>query len=140
MERTLVILKPDSVRRKLIGEIISRFERKNFTITHMKMMKIKKETARLHYAHVEGSPIFEDMIKYMTSGSVITMIVSGNKVISAIRNMIGKTSSFDSLPGTIRGDFGSHRFENLMHASDSVESAELEIKRFFPELRDLLSD
>ncbi|AUG57551.1 nucleoside-diphosphate kinase [Acetivibrio saccincola] len=134
MERTLVILKPDSVKRKLIGEIISRFEKKNFTITHMKMMTIDEETASLHYSHVKGEPFFNDLIKYMTSGPVVAIILSGNKVISTVRNMIGKTSSFDSLPGTIRGDYGSHDFENLIHASDSVESAEQEIKRFFPEL------
>ncbi|HHX18274.1 MAG TPA: nucleoside-diphosphate kinase [Clostridium sp.] len=134
MERTLVILKPDSVRRKLVGEIISRFEKKNFTITHIKMTTLDIETASIHYFHVKGESFFNDLIKYMTSGPVIIIILSGNKVISTVRNMIGKTSSFDSLPGTIRGDFGSHRFENLIHASDCVENAELEIKRFFPEL------
>lgn len=134
MEKTLIILKPDSVRRKLVGEIISRFEKKNFTILHMKMMTIDEETASIHYSHVKGEPFFNDLIKYMTSGPVVAIILSGNKVIQAVRNIIGKTSSFDSLPGTIRGDFGSHDFENLIHASDSAESAELEIKRFFPEL------
>lgn len=134
MERTLVILKPDSVRRKLVGEIVSRFEKKGLTITHIKMMSIDKKVAYEHYAHVRSEPIFEDMIDFITSGPVVAMIITGEKVIGMIRSMIGKTSSFDSLPGTIRGDYGSHRFENLIHASDSVGSAEIEIKRFFPEL------
>ena len=90
MERTLVILKPDSVRRKLVGEIISRFEKKNFTITHIKMMTIDEETISLHYSHVRGESFFNDLTKYMTSGPVIVIILSGNKVISTVRNMIGK--------------------------------------------------
>lgn len=134
MERTLVILKPDTVRRKLIGEIIFRFRKKNLTITHMKVMNIETEVAIEHYAHVKALPIFEDMIKYMTSGPVVVMIITGENAIGIVRNMLGKTSSFESLPGTIRGDFGYHSFENLVHASDSVNSAELEIKRFFPSL------
>lgn len=138
MERTLVILKPDSVRRKIVGEIISRFERKDFSITHVKMMNIDTDVAYEHYSHVKNEPIFEDMIKFITSGPVIALIISGDKVIETIRNMIGKTSSFESPPGTIRGDFGSHRYQNLIHASDSVESAEKEIKKFFPETRNEL--
>jgi nucleoside-diphosphate kinase len=134
MERTLVILKPDTVRRKLAGEIISRFEKRNLTITHMKMMDIEKNIALEHYYHVRNEPIFEDMINYITSGSVIVLIIAGNQVIGMVRTMIGKTSSFESLPGTIRGDYGLHRFENLIHASDSIENAEIEIQRFFPEL------
>ncbi len=132
MERTLVILKPDAVRRKLIGEIISRFERKNLTINQMKVMNIDKELALLHYAHVKKYSIFEEMISYMTSGPVVVMIMSGSNAISIVRNMIGKTSCVESPTGTIRGDYGFHCFENLIHASDSEESAKLEIERFFP--------
>ena len=131
MERTLVILKPDAVRRKLIGEIISRFERKNLTITQMKVINIERDVALEHYAHVRELPIFGDMIKFITSGPVVAMIITGDNAIGTVRNMVGKTSSYESAPGTIRGDFGYHRFENLIHSSDSVESAELEIKRFF---------
>lgn len=131
MERTLVILKPDAVARKLVGEIISRFEKKNFNITRIRMTTISENTAKEHYDHVKTESIYEDMMKFITSGPVIIMVLEGNRVIQTIRNMIGRTSSFDSLPGTIRGDFGSHRFENLIHASDSVESAEIEIERFF---------
>ncbi|MCX7921787.1 MAG: nucleoside-diphosphate kinase [Clostridia bacterium] len=134
MERTLVILKPDAVRRKLIGEIVGRFEKKNFDIAHLKVMNISAEVAETHYAHVKHLPFFGTMIEFITSGPVVAMIIEGNKVIQSVRSMIGKTSSFEALPGTIRGDYGSHDFENLIHASDSTESAEEEIKRFFPEL------
>jgi len=131
MEKTLVILKPDAVKRKLVGEIISRFEKKNLTINQMKVMNIEKEVALKHYNHVKKYSIFDDMIEYMTSGEVVVMIISGENAISIVRNMVGKTSCCESAPGTIRGDYGFHRFQNLIHASDSVESAELEIERFF---------
>lgn len=131
MEKTLVILKPDTVSRKLVGEILSRFEKRDFKITRMEMTLIGRETAEEHYSHVRNEPIYEDMISYITSGPVVIAILEGNRVIQAVRNMIGKTSSFDSPSGTIRGDYGSHRYENLIHASDSEESAEVEIKRFF---------
>ena len=134
MERTLVILKPDAVKRKLVGEIITRFEKKNMAIKAMKMMKISRETAEIHYAHVKNEPIYEDMMNFITSGPVVVLVMEGRNIIQAVRNMVGKTSPFDSPPGTIRGDYGLHRFENLIHASDSPESVEIEIKRFFPEL------
>lgn len=135
MERTLVLFKPDTVKRKIIGELITRLEKKDFVITHLKMCQLEKETVESHYAHVKAESIYEDMIRFILSGPVVIMIVEGRNVIQSIRNMIGKTSSFDSPSGTIRGDYGSHRFENLIHASDAVESAELEIKRFFPEMQ-----
>lgn len=131
MERTLVILKPDTLKRKLSGEIIARFERKNLIITALKMMTIKASTAEEHYAHVKSEPIYDDMIRFITSGPVIAMVLEGNHAIAVVRSMIGKTSYMDSAPGTIRGDYGSHSFENLVHASDSIENAEIEIKRFF---------
>ena len=134
MERTLVILKPDAVERKLIGEIITRFEKKNMAIKAIKMMKISRETAEIHYAHVKSETIYEDMMSFITSGPVVVLVMEGRNIIQAVRNMVGKTSPFDSPPGTIRGDYGFHRFENLIHASDSPESVEIEIKRFFPEL------
>ena len=131
MERTLVMLKPDTVRRKLIGEIITRFEKKNFCITAVKMMTIQLSTAEEHYEHVKSESIYDDMMTFITSGSVLVMILEGNNIIQAVRNMVGKTSYLDSASGTIRGDYGSHRFENLIHTSDSIENAEIEIKRFF---------
>lgn len=131
MERTLIILKPDAVARKLVGEILGRFEKRNFEITRMEMTVISRKTAEEHYTHVMSEPIYDDMIGFITSGPVVIAILEGNRVIQTVRNMVGKTSSFDSPSGTIRGDYGSHRFENLIHASDSEESAEMEIKRFF---------
>lgn len=134
MEKTLVILKPDAVERKLTGEIISRFEKKNISISKIKIDVISRETALVHYAHVKNEPIFDDMIEFITSGPSVMLVLEGEKVISTVRNMMGKTSPFESAPGTIRGDYGYHRFKNLIHASDSQESADLEIKRFFPEI------
>lgn len=133
MERTLVILKPDTIRRKLIGELINRLERKNLSITAMKMMSIPKPLAETHYEHVRNIPVYDKMIDFMTSGPVVVMIAEGENVVQVVRNLIGKTNSFEAVPGTIRGDFGLHRYENLIHASDSVENAEIEIKRFFDE-------
>lgn len=134
MERTLVILKPDAVRRKLVGEIIGRIEKKDYSISNIKITKIQREVAEIHYDHVRKEPIFEAMIDFITSGPVVIMVVQGERVIQGIRNIIGKTSSVESPAGTIRGDLGSHRYENLIHASDSSESAEIEIKRFFSEM------
>lgn len=131
MERSLVILKPDAVKRKLAGEIITRFEKKNLRMVMMKLEKIDRQVAESHYAHVKKLPLYEEMIDYMTTDKSLIMIVEGEKAISVIRGMIGKTNSFEAQPGTIRGDFGLHLYENLIHASDSEESAETEIQRFF---------
>lgn len=131
MEKTLVILKPDAVKRKLMGEIIQRFEKKNISIIEIKMTTLSKEILLEHYAHVKDKPIFGEMVDFMASGQVAIMVLAGENVIKTVRTMIGKTSSYESLPGTIRGDFGFHSFENLIHASDSVENADIEIKRFF---------
>ncbi|MCX8132142.1 MAG: nucleoside-diphosphate kinase [Clostridia bacterium] len=133
MERTLVILKPDTVKRKLIGELITRIERKNYAISALKMINIPRSVAEKHYEHVKDIPVYDDMIDFMTSGPVVIMVVEGENVIQTVRNLIGKTNSFEAAPGTIRGDFGSSRYQNLIHASDSIENAEIEIKRFFNE-------
>lgn len=133
MEKTFVILKPDAVTRKLVGEIISRFEKRDMNLIHIKTSIIGKSEAEAHYAHVSDLPIYNDMIEYITSGPVVMMVLEGERVIQMVRNMMGKTSTLESVPGTIRGDYGYHRFQNLIHASDSQESAEIELKRFFPE-------
>lgn len=133
VEKTLVILKPDAVRRKITGEIITRFEKKGYDIARLKKTTISKETAEEHYEHVKKMPFFADMIEYITSGPVLIMIIEGESAIKIVRSMIGKTSSLESAPGTIRGDYSCHPYENLIHASDSNESAEVEIKRFFTE-------
>ncbi|MCR4434440.1 MAG: nucleoside-diphosphate kinase [Clostridiales bacterium] len=131
MEKTLVILKPDAVKRKLVGEIVSRFEKKNMDIVRMKMCVLERSIVEEHYSHVKHLPFYSDMVTYMISGPVVLMVLEGEGVIRMVRSMMGKTSVYDSLPGTIRGDYGFHEFENLIHASDSPENAEIEIKRFF---------
>ncbi|MDP4093135.1 MAG: nucleoside-diphosphate kinase [Bacillota bacterium] len=131
MERTFVILKPDALEKRVTGEIISRFEKKGINIASLKMDMIEKNVAEVHYEHVRNLPIFTEMIDYMTSAPVIMMILEGDNVINTVRKMIGKTSCYESDPGTIRGDYGFHRYKNLIHASDSPENAEIEIKRFF---------
>ncbi|ADL03747.1 nucleoside-diphosphate kinase [Lacrimispora saccharolytica] len=131
MERSLVILKPDATKRKLLGELISRFEKKNMEITDAKMEVISRDIAEAHYSHVKHLPFYDDMIAYMTSSPSLIMVVKGEEAIRVIRSMIGKTNTFEAQQGTIRGDYGLHLFQNLIHASDSIESAEIEIQRFF---------
>lgn len=133
MEQTLVILKPDAIRRRLVGEIILRLERKELVITDVKVLTIDRTIAEEHYKHVDHLPFFQDIINYMISGPSIAMIISGEKAISIVRNMIGKANALESPPGSIRGDFGMCANENLIHASDSQENAAIEIARFFAE-------
>ncbi len=133
MEHTLVILKPDAIRRRLVGEIILRLERKELVITDAKVLTIDRTTAEEHYKHVEHLPFFQEIINYMTTGPSMAMIVSGENAISMVRNMIGKANALESPPGSVRGDFGICTEENLIHASDSIENAAIEIVRFFAE-------
>ncbi len=132
MERTLVLIKPDGVERGLIGEIISRFERKGLKIIDMKMMTLSKALAEAHYAEHKGRPYYDRLISYITRGPIIAMILEGKEVIKIVRSIIGKTDPLEALPGTIRGDFSLDVTFNLVHASDSLESASSEIIRFFP--------
>lgn len=136
MERTLIIIKPDAVERKLIGRIITRFEEKNYNVILLKSQILPREAVEKHYEHIKMLEIYEDVVKYMTSSVCILIVLEGDNVVSTVRNLIGKTSSFESSAGTIRGDYGSHKFMNIIHASDSVENAKLEIERFFPEISD----
>lgn len=133
MEKTLVIIKPDGVARKLVGEIIQRFEKKQLTLTQLKIAQMSRELAEEHYAHVRKFDFFEDMITYMTSSEVIYLVLEGNSVIKTVRKMVGATNCLEAEPGTIRGDYGANSYENIIHASDSPESAMVEIKRFFNE-------
>jgi len=130
MERTYIMIKPDGYKRKLVGRIISRIEEKGFTITNMKMMMLNEEILREHYSHHVDKPFFMDIVASMTAGSVIGMVVEGNDVVEGMRRLIGPTKWTDALPGTIRGDFAFSTGENIIHGSDSVENAEIEIKRF----------
>lgn len=131
MEQTYVMLKPDAVRRGLIGAIVTRLEQKGFIIKAMHMRLLDETILREHYAHLCDRPFFPELIAYMTSGPVVAMIVEGNDVINAVRRIVGATKTEEAAAGTIRGDFGNTTTENLIHASDAVETAEAEIARFF---------
>ncbi len=131
MEQTYLMVKPDGVQRGLCGEILSRFEKKGLKIVAMKMMVISKETAENHYGEHKGKPFYEGLISYITSGPVVKMVVSGENAVATMRKLMGATNCADAAPGTIRGDFGLTVDENVIHGSDSVESAEREIKVFF---------
>ncbi len=131
MERTLIILKPDCVQRRLIGRIIQRFEDKGLVVAGMKLIQITRELAERHYAPHKGKPFYPGLIDYITSGPVVVMVVTGLGAIAISRKLMGKTFGFEAEPGTIRGDFGSSKTYNLVHGSDSPESAATEIALYF---------
>ncbi|MFO8020381.1 MAG: nucleoside-diphosphate kinase [Promethearchaeia archaeon] len=137
MERSLVLIKPDATRRKLIGKILSRFEENNLTIKALKMLKISKELAEKHYAEHKGKDFYDDLIKFITSGPAIALILEGKNAISYIRELVGATNPAEAKKGTIRGDLKKEPVtsvtENMVHASDSLESAKREITLFFGE-------
>ncbi len=130
-EQTYIMLKPDAVRRGLIGEIIGKIERKGYKIVNMKMFTLTEEKLREHYAHIADRPFFPEVLEYMMSGPVVGMIVEGENVIKGMRNFMGPTKYLDAPAGTIRGDYSCNDRENLIHGSDAPETAEIEIKRFF---------
>ncbi len=131
VERTLVLLKPDAVGRGLVGEIISRFERKGLELAGLKLISWNRTAAKEHYAEHEGKPFFDGLVDFVAAGPLVAAVIEGRGAIQVVRTMVGATSGQDALPGTIRGDLGvSDRF-NLVHASDSPESAVREIPRFF---------
>lgn len=131
MERSFVMIKPDGVRRRLIGCILKRFEKKNLTIKGLKLIKIEEEKAKIHYKEHTGKDFFDKLIKYITSGPVVAMVLEGENCISEIRKMVGATDPQKALPGTIRGDYGLSLDENIIHASDSEKNAKREIELFF---------
>ena len=131
MERTYLMVKPDGVQRGLCGEIVSRFEKKGLKLVGMKLMVIPKATAENHYGEHKGKKFYDSLISYITSGPVLAMVWEGENAVSICRNMMGKTNPAESAPGTIRGDYGMVTGLNIIHGSDSVESAEREIKIFF---------
>lgn len=132
-ERTFFMIKPDGIQRGLIGDVVQRIERKGYKISAMKMLQISKEMGEKHYAEHRGKPFFNDLVDFITSGPVVTMVVEGEDVINGVRTMIGKTDPKASDPGTIRGDFGIHLSRNVVHGSDSPGSSDREISIFFPE-------
>lgn len=133
-ETTLVLVKPDAVRRGLVGEIISRLERKKLTLAALKLVNMDEELARRHYAVHSGQPFFPDLIRFITSGPVVAIAVRGEGAVAVTRTLMGATDPKMAEPGTIRGDYGLAVTENLVHGSDSGESAAYELGLFFPEL------
>jgi|TARA_B100001057_G_scaffold457905_1_gene506606 nucleoside-diphosphate kinase len=129
--KTFFMIKPDGVQRNLIGQIISRVEAKGFNITKIKMMIISKELAEEHYGEHKDKPFFNDLVSFITSGPVVAMQVEGNDVVLQIRNLMGSTNPSESTPGSIRGDLATELDKNVVHGSDSDESAERELSLFF---------
>lgn len=134
MEETLIILKPDCMEKGLAGEVIGRFEKAGFEIVASKVLQLDGAILREHYAHVADLPFFPDIEAFMSSRPVMPMILRGEHVITAVRELLGPTNSSEAPAGTIRGDLGTDMMRNVVHASDSAETAALEKKRFFPEL------
>ena len=139
MPRTFVICKPDAVERGLVGEIIGRLERKGLQLSRAELRTIDRTTAEVHYGEHEGKPFFEDLIDFITRSPAMLMVVqgpadAGDEIFAVVRNLMGSTNPATAAPGTIRGDYGLVVTENLVHGSDSGESAEREINIFFPGL------
>lgn len=133
VEQTFVMVKPDGVARGLVGEILRRFENKGLKIRRLKMATIDPETAKVHYGHHADKPFFGELIEAITSGPVVMAVLEGPGAVAHVRNLIGATDPLKAAPGTIRGDFALQNPYNLVHASDSVETARQEIERFFGE-------
>jgi nucleoside-diphosphate kinase len=131
VERTLIIVKPDAVQRGLIGEIIRRFENRGLRIVGIKFMQISRELAAQHYAEHEGKGFYESLLDYITAAPVVVMVLEGKEAVALVRNTIGATKPVESSPGSIRGDLGVEVGRNLVHGSDSLTSAEKEVKLFF---------
>lgn len=134
MERTLVLVKPDAFARNLSGEIIARFERKGLKLVALKLETLSRETAERHYAEHVGKSFFGELVDFITSGPLVAMVLEGNDAVKASRQLIGSTNPLEAAPGSIRGDFGTETTKNMVHGSDSPESAAREIGIFFPEL------
>lgn len=136
MEKTLVLIKPDGVERKLIGEIISFYEKKNLNIRALKMLKATREIAEKHYEEHKGRPYFEELISFITADNLCAMVIQGNDAVTMVRKINGDKDPFKVDMGSIRGKFGCDKTKNLVHASDSVENAKREIGIWFPEIID----
>jgi len=133
IEKSLVLIKPDGVQRKLIGKIITRLENKGLKIVAMKYLQVSDELAKKHYSVHEGKTFFDSLIEFITSSPIVAMVLEGENAISLIRKIVGATKPEESLPGTIRGDYAISTQHNLIHASDSIESSNYEISNFFKE-------
>jgi len=131
MEKTFAMIKPDGVQKGVVGEIIGRIEHKGYKLVGLKFMQISKELAEEQYAEHKGKPFFDELVEYITSGPVVAMVWEGPGVIAGLRTLMGKTNPAEALPGTIRGDLAITTAKNIIHGSDSPESAQREINLFF---------
>lgn len=131
MEQTFIILKPSTISRGLVGDVLTRFQRKGLIITGLKMMQLNEDILREHYAHLVDRPFFPDLVRSMMATPVIVMVLKGKDAVTVVRSIVGATNCRAAAPGTIRGDFGMSGQENIVHASDSPENALIEINRFF---------
>jgi nucleoside-diphosphate kinase len=134
MDRTLILVKPDAFERRLTGEVVARFEHKGLTILAMKHMTVERELAERHYDEHRDKPFFGDLVEFITGGPLVAMVLEGYEAVTAARQVIGATNPLEAAPGSIRGDFGLEVQTNLVHGSDSDESAGREVGLFFPEL------
>jgi nucleoside-diphosphate kinase len=132
-ERTLVLVKPDGMRRGLAGEIVARLERRGLRLRGARLLKISRATAARHYGEHKGKPFYEGLVAFITSGPTLALAVEGESAVRVVRSMMGATNPLDSAPGTIRGDFATELSENIVHGSDSKESAKRELALFFPD-------
>jgi nucleoside-diphosphate kinase len=133
MDRTLILVKPDAFARHLTGEIIARFERKGLHLARLRLLTLDVTTAKRHYGEHEGKPFFDGLVSFITSGPIVAMVLEGPNAIEAARQLIGATNGIEASPGSIRGDYALEVRRNLVHGSDSPESAEREIALFFGE-------
>jgi nucleoside-diphosphate kinase len=134
MERTLILVKPDAFARSLTGEIIARFERKGLRLVALRLLTMERGLAERHYAEHEGKPFFGELVDFITSGPLVAMVLEGESAVKAARQVIGATNPVEAAPGSIRGDFAIEVGQNMVHGSDSTESAAREVGLFFPEL------
>jgi nucleoside-diphosphate kinase len=133
-ERTLILVKPDAFARNLTGEIIARFERKGLRLVALELRTLSRETAARHYAEHEGKPFFAELVDFITSGPLVAMVLEGDQAVAAARQVIGATNPLQAAPGSIRGDYAVAIGTNMVHGSDSPESAAREAAIFFPAL------
>jgi nucleoside-diphosphate kinase len=131
VQQTLVLVKPDGVRRRLVGEVIRRIEAKGFDIVDMKLIRIDEELAKEHYAEHVDKSFFSELVSFITSGPVVAMLVEGTEAVAGVRQLMGATNPLEAAPGSLRGDYATVITENLVHGSDSPASAEREVKLFF---------
>jgi nucleoside-diphosphate kinase len=134
MDRTLILVKPDAFARSLTGEIIARFEHKGLRLAALRQMTMERELAERHYAEHAERPFFGELVDFITSGPLVAMVLEGHEAVKAARQVIGATNPLEAVPGSIRGDFATETGQNMVHGSDSPESARRETVLFFPEL------